>query len=268
MDEFSRADPPSSQGLVTASRPANGVLLLAMNRPDKLNALSKDLLGELATLLREAESDHEVGCVVLTGSGKAFSAGADIEDMVSRGVESYLDRDRLDPWQTIERFTKPLIAAVNGYALGGGCELALLCDFIIASEKARFGQPELSIGVLPGDGGTQRLPRVVGKPRAMKMILTGEMIDARRAREYGLVLELAPPDELMQRVITIAEDIASKPPIAVRLAKQAILQVFERPLAEGLLYEREVVRQAFETEDLAEGMRAFVEKRRPDFKGR
>ena len=219
-------------------------------------------------VLREAEGDPEVGCVVITGSGKAFSAGADIEDMVRRGVESYLDPERLGPWQTIERFAKPLIAAVNGYALGGGCELALLCDFIIASEKARFGQPELNIGVLPGDGGTQRLPRFVGKPRAMKMILTGEMIDARQAKQYGLVLELAPPDELMDTVLAIAEEIASKPPIAVRLAKQAMLQAFERPLREGLRYEREVVRQVFETEDLAEGMRAFVEKRRPDFKGR
>ena len=268
MDDFSRSNSPAGQDLVSVSRPAKGVLLLTMNRPDKLNALSKALLGELAAILREAEGDPKIGCVVITGSGKAFSAGADIEDMVSRGVDSYLDPDRLDPWKTVERFAKPLIAAVNGYALGGGCELALLCDFIIASEKARFGQPELNIGVLPGDGGTQRLPRVVGKPRAMKMVLTGEMIDARRAKEYGLVLEVAPPDELLNRVVAIAEDIASKPPIAVRLAKQAMLQVFERPLGEGLLYEREVVRQAFETEDLAEGMRAFVEKRRPDFKGR
>jgi enoyl-CoA hydratase len=268
MDDFRRHNSPTGQGPVSVSRPAKGVLLLVMNRPDQLNALSKGLLGELAAVLKKAEGDPEIGCVVITGSGKAFSAGADIKDMVKRGVESYLDRDRLDPWQAIERFAKPLIAAVNGYALGGGCELALLCDFIIASEKARFGQPELNIGVLPGDGGTQRLPRLVGKPRAMKMILTGEMIDARQAQEYGLVLELAPPDELVNRAVAIAEDIASKPPIAVRLAKQAILQTFERPLREGLLYEREVVRQAFETEDLAEGMRAFVEKRRPDFKGR
>ncbi len=268
MDEFTGNVGPPREGLVSVRRPAKGVLLLVMNRPDKLNALSKALLGELAALLAEAEGDAEVGCVVITGNGKAFSAGADIEDMVRRGVKSYLDPERLDPWQTIERFEKPLIAAVNGYALGGGCELAMLCDLIIASEKARFGQPELNIGVLPGDGGTQRLPRLVGKGRAMKMILTGEMIDARQAKEYGLVLELAPPDELMNKVIAIAGDIASKPPIAVRLAKRAILQAFERPLGEGLRYEREVVRQAFETEDLAEGLRAFVEKRRPDFKGR
>lgn len=254
--------------LVLVDRPADGVLVATLNRPDKLNALSKALVGELAGILSDAADDDAVRCVILTGTGKAFSAGADIADMVDRGLDSYLDSERLDGWRVVETFAKPLIAAVNGYALGGGFELAMLCDIIIASEAAHFALPEVNIGVLPGDGGTQRLPRIVGKAFATKMICTGAMIDAVEAERRGIAMALAKPEDLMAQAVDLARTIAEKAPISVRLAKQAIRRVFELPLDEGLAYEREMVTQAFATEDRAEGMRAFLEKRPARFVGR
>lgn len=255
-------------GLVLVDRPVSGVLVATLNRPDKLNALSKGLLQEFAGILEEAADDESVRCVILTGAGKAFSAGADIADMVERGLDSYLDPERLGAWQVVEKFTKPLIAAVNGYALGGGFELAMLCDIMIASEAAHFALPEVNIGVLPGDGGTQRLPRIVGKGFAMRMICTGAMIDAFEAERRGVAMEVAKPEALMTKAIELARTIAEKPPISVRRAKQAIRRAFDTPLEEGLAFERDMVTQAFATEDRAEGMRAFLEKRPAKFVGR
>ncbi len=258
----------TGEDLLVVERPTAGVLWLILNRPKKLNALSKQLLARVAGTLLEAETDDTVRCVVLSGAGKAFSAGADITDMTERGLDSYLDVERLAHWRTIENFAKPIIAAVNGYALGGGCELAMLCDIIVASENARFGQAEINIGVLPGDGGTQRLPRLVGKGFAMKMILGGEIIDAQEAARRGLVTDLVSAGELGSAVLDLARHIASKAPLATQLAKKAVLQAFEMPLSEGLEFERDSVTRAFATEDRAEGMRAFIEKRPPQFTGR
>jgi enoyl-CoA hydratase len=254
--------------LVLDSRPRDGVLVLTLNRPEKRNALSRALLSQMASHLEGAGSDDSVRCVVLAGAGKAFSAGADIGDMVERGLDSYLDPERLAPWQAIENFPKPLIAAIHGYALGGGCELAMLCDIIVAASDARFGQPEINIGVLPGDGGTQRLPRLVGKNLAMRMILAGEFIEAPEAERRGLVAETVAPERLMARAVELAGTIAERPAIALQLAKRAVLSAFEMPLSEGLPFEREQVTKAFATEDRAEGMRAFLEKRPPRFTGR
>ena len=226
------------------------------------------LLGELAEALVAAGTESTIRCVVLTGSGKAFAAGADISDMVARGVDSYLDPERLAAWQAIEDFPKPLIAAVNGYALGGGCELAMLTDLIVAAEHAKFGQPEIKIGVIPGDGGTQRLPRMVGHVLALRMILTGELIGADDAARAGLVAEVVPGDQLLSRALDLAETIAKQPPVAARAAKKAVRAARELPLSQGLFFERELVRQTFATEDRAEGMRAFTERRTPMFKGR
>lgn len=270
MVERAGATEPAEIGedLLIVEHPAEGVLWLVLNRPRKLNALNKALLSRVATVLGEAEQDDSVRCVVLTGAGKAFSAGADIADMTERGLESYLDPDRLGSWETIQNFAKPLIACIDGYALGGGCELAMLCDIIVASENARFGQAEINIGVLPGDGGTQRLPRLVGKGFAMKMILGGEIIDASEAAKRGLVTDLVPAAELPQTVLDLARRIAAKATISVQLAKKAVLHAFEMPLREGLVFERDSVTRAFATEDRAEGMRAFLEKRPPRFTGR
>jgi enoyl-CoA hydratase/carnithine racemase len=254
--------------LVLSGAPAEGVLLLTLNRPHKLNALSPALLEELRVLLVSAEADASVRCVVLTGTGKAFCAGADIGDMIERGMEAYLDPQKLAGLAAVESFPKPIIAAVNGYTLGGGLELAMLCDFIIASEAAVFGQPEINIAAFPGDGGTQRLPRFVGKALAMKMILTGESIDAREAERVGLVQGLAAPDELLARATEVARRIAAKAPHALRLAKQAVQKVYEVPLSAGLKFEQEATRQVFATEDRAEGLRAYTEKRAPRYAGR
>ena len=257
-----------SHGLIAVERPRAGVLLVTLNRPRKLNALSKELLGELVDALDAAAADATVGCVVLTGAGKAFAAGADIDDMIRRGVRSYADPDRLRRWSAIERFPKPLVCAVNGYALGGGLELALLCDIIIAASTASFGCPEIKIGSFPGDGGTQRLPRVVGRPFATQMILTGDMVDASLAERKGLVSEVAEPERLLPRALEIAEAIATKSSVAARLAKEAIRAADEVPLEMGLKREHELAVASFATEDRVEGLRAFVEKRRPVFKGR
>lgn len=262
------AAPPGETALAVASHPAQGVLLVTLNRPRKLNALSPALLGQVRALLSSAEQDANIRCVVLTGSGKAFCAGADIDDMMQRGLDAYLDPQKLAGLAAVEFFSKPLIAAVNGYALGGGLELAMLCDFIIASDIAVFGQPEINLAAFPGDGGTQRLPRFIGKPLAMKMILTGETIDAHQAERAGLVQEVTAPDRLLARATELAARIAAKAPCALRLAKQAVQQVYEVPLSAGLKFEQDATRQVFATEDRAEGLRAYAEKRTPRFEGR
>jgi enoyl-CoA hydratase len=246
----------------------NGVMLLTMRRPEKLNALGIPLLETLVDALSRITEDTQIRCVILTGSGKAFSAGADIADFVARGVSAYMDPRRLQAWRMIEEFPKPIIAAVNGYALGGGLELAMLCDLIIASETARFGQAEINIAGIPGDGGTQRLPRLIGRPLATEMILTGRMIDADEARDAGLVLRVVPADNLIPATQELAEEISSKAPLTVRTAKTALKMAFEEPLSKGNEHERELMVDLFATEDQAEGTRAFIEKRPPVFKGR
>ncbi|CAN7742854.1 enoyl-CoA hydratase-related protein [Mesorhizobium amorphae] len=254
--------------LVQAAEPAPGIRLLTLNRPDKLNALSKALLGELSQLLAGYDTDEEVRCVVLTGAGRAFAAGADISDMLERGVASYADPERLACWRAIEGFTKPIIAAVNGYALGGGLELALLCDIIIASQTAQFGTPEIKIGSFPGDGGTQRLPRLVGKSFAMQMVLTGDMVNATLAERKGLVSEVVAADRLLPRALEIAAAIAAKSVAITPYAKKAVLAAFETELQSGLEIEHRLTVEAFGKEDRIEGLRSFAEKRAPAFRGK
>jgi len=257
-----------TSGLVIAERPRPGVAVLTLNRPEKLNALSKELLRQLLDRLVEAEADQSVGCVVLTGAGRAFAAGADISDMLARGVASYADPERLSVWKGIEAFRKPLIAAVNGYAMGGGLELALLCDIVLASDTAKFATPEIRIGSFPGDGGTQRLPRMVGQSFAMQMVLTGMTVDAALAERKGLVSETVAPVALMERALEIAGEIAAMSVAVTPHAKRAVRAASELPLEQGLQLEHRLVVEAFGTEDRAEGLRAFTEKRKPAFKGR
>jgi enoyl-CoA hydratase len=258
----------ATHDLVLAARPAPGVMLLTLNRPDKLNALSKQLLSQLAGHLGDAEADGTIGCVILTGAGRAFAAGADISDMLVRGAASYADPARLENWRSIEAFAKPIIAAVNGYALGGGLELALLCDIIVASDTARFGTPEIKIGSFPGDGGTQRLPRLVGRSFAMQMVLTGEMVSADLAERKGLVSEVVAPERLLPRAVELAGTIATKSVAITPYAKRAVRAADEYGLAEGLLLEHRLTLEAFAKDDRMEGLRAFAEKREPVFKGR
>lgn len=257
----------SAANLVLVER-RDRVLLLTLNRPEKLNALSKDLLRQLSDALLDAERDTHIACAVLTGAGRAFAAGADISDMLERGVASYADPDRLAWWRVIENFRKPIIAAVNGFALGGGLELALLCDIVIAAENASLAAPEIKIGSFPGDGGTQRLPRLVGKSFAMQMILTGETVDAALAERKGLVSEVVPQERLLPRALEIAALIAAHSTAITPHAKRAVLAAFEHPLAAGLNIEHALTIEAFKTEDRTEGLRAFAEKRNPDFKDR
>jgi enoyl-CoA hydratase len=256
-----------SAPILAVSVPADGVKLMRLNRPEKLNALSLELLAALQAALESAERDNNTRCVILTGTGRAFCAGADIGDM-GRGISAYEDPRRLKAQDTVARFSKPLIAAVNGYALGGGLELAMMCDIVIASENARLGLPEINLGAFPGDGGTQRLPRLAGKSDAMRLVLTGESIDAHEARRIGLVSEAVTADELIPSAVNLASTIAAKSPQALRRAKEAVLQAFEMPLTAGLAFERTSTAAVFATEDRTEAVKAFAEKRAPVFKGR
>lgn len=244
------------------------VTLITLHRPQALNALTTELLGELAAELQRCAEDPAVRAVVITGSRKAFAAGADLNEMAERDLVGMLDDPRQQHWQQITRFAKPLIAAVNGYALGGGCELAMHADILIAGNDARFGQPEINLGIMPGAGGTQRLLHAVGKSLAMQMVLTGEAICARRALEAGLVSEITQPEFTVERALQIARHIADKAPLAVRLAKEAVLKAQDLDLASGLRFERHAFTLLAGTADRNEGIRAFQEKRRADFHGR
>ncbi len=248
---------------------SDGVTLIRLNRPRALNALNQALLGELAAALDAGEADEAVRCFVITGSDKAFAAGADITEMAP---QSYADMFRgdffADSSERIARCRKPIIAAVAGYALGGGCELAMLCDIVIAADTAKFGQPEINLGVVPGIGGTQRLPRAVGRARAMDMILTARMMDAAEAERAGLVSRVVPAATLLETAMEVARKIASLSPLAVMMAKELVTAAYETPLSQGVRLERRLFHSLFAFDDQKEGMAAFLEKRAADFKGR
>ncbi len=239
--------------------------LIRLNRPKALNALCDQLMHELGTQLLAFDADPAIGAIVLTGSEKAFAAGADIKEMQNRTYPAAYQDDFISRWETILRVRKPVIAAVAGFALGGGCELAMMCDMILAADTAKFGQPEINLGVIPGAGGTQRLTRAVGKSKAMDMILTARMMDAAEAERNNLVSRIVPAGELVAEALKVAERIAQLSPVAVAMAKQAVNRAFETTLHEGVRYERALFLSLFGTPDQREGMTAFVEKRKPQF---
>jgi enoyl-CoA hydratase/carnithine racemase len=253
--------------LVESSRDGH-VVLLRLNRPEARNALSPELMEELAAELEQLDPDPEVRCVVIAGSEKVFAAGADIKAMAERSFEEALRHPAASFWRRLAVIKTPLIAAVSGYALGGGCELALACDMIVASETAVFGQPEINLGIIPGGGGTQRLARVVGKQRAMELVLTGRRFDANEARDLGLVNRVVGKDEWLSEALELGHAVAAQPPIAARLGKQAVLAAEEAAFSAGLESERRLYELAMATEDRVEGMRAFLEKREPRFEGK
>jgi enoyl-CoA hydratase len=238
-----------------------------MNRPRQLNALSSELLGAVVDALQELDADPEIRALVLGGSERVFAAGADINELAAGTPVSLYEGGRLDRFDAVRRLRTPVVAAVSGHCLGGGCELAMLCDLIVASESARFGQPEINLGVLPGAGGTQRLTRAVGKSVAMDMILTGRTISAREALGFGLVARVVAKERWLEEAKRVAREIAAKGPVAVRLATDAVDAAFETPLTAGVEFERRAFYLARASEDSTEGLNAFLEKRRPDFKG-
>lgn len=242
--------------------------LVTLNRPNALNALNTKVLGDILAALKMLETNRDIGATVLTGSEKAFAAGADIKEMQANSyVDAYLE-DFFVGWEEFARLRKPVIAAVSGYALGGGCELAMMCDFIIAADGAKFGQPEITLGVMPGMGGSQRLTRFIGKSKAMDMVLTGRMMDATEAERAGLVSRVVPSDQLVSEALKAAEKIASFSLPAVMMAKEAVNRAYETTLSEGLRFERRLFHSMFALEDQKEGMAAFVEKRRPHFQNK
>jgi enoyl-CoA hydratase len=239
-----------------------------LNRPEVLNALSVELMDQLIAQLEAWDKDSNIHVMVITGSEKAFAAGADIGDMAEASFLDMYERNNLARWLRVKQIRKPIIAAVSGFCLGGGCELAMHCDMIIASESAQFGQPEINIGVIPGAGGTQRLTRAIGKFRAMELVLTGRFISAQEAYDAGLVTRVVSKEQFFDEAMRLAHEIASRPPIALKLGKEAVLKVDEMHLSEGLEYERKLFYSLFATEDQKEGMKAFLEKRKAVFKGR
>lgn len=251
---------------VTVDEP--NVALLRLNSPETRNALSPAMKDELLLTLRRLDHDPEIRCVVVAGSDEFFAAGADIRALAERSIEAPRDPEAEAFWAGLAELRTPLVAAVCGYALGGGCELALACDVIVADKEARFGLPEVTLGIIPGGGGTQRLTRALGKHRAMEYVLTGRRFDAEMARDWGLVNQVAPKRAWLRTALELAHTIAERPPIATRLGKQAVLAADELPLLAGIAAERQLFDEAMATEDRVEGMQAFIEKREPDFKGR
>ncbi len=247
----------------------DGVRLIRLNRPEALNAFNNQLMNELTAELDAAEADPAIGCIVITGSEKAFAAGADIKEMASKSYAEVYGEDFITRnWERVTRCRKPVIAAVAGFALGGGCEMAMMCDFIIAAENAKFGQPEINLGVSPGAGGTQRLTRFIGKSKAMDMILTARMMDAAEAERCGLVSRVVPVADLIDTAMAAAKKIAALSPNAVKLTKEMVNAAYETPLSQGVMLERRLFHSLFAFDDQKEGMAAFIEKRKPDFKGR
>lgn len=246
----------------------NRVGLITLNRPQALNALNNQLMREVMDALDSFDSDDDIGAVVITGNEKAFAAGADIKEMADKSIIEMMDRDHVAVFGRIRTIQKPVIAAVSGWALGGGCEVALSCDMIVASESAKFGQPEITIGVIPGAGGTQRLTRAVGKTIAMEMILNNRTLTAQEAYQFGLVNRVVPVDTYLSDALKLAEEIASHAPLAVRAAKKMINESYERSLSDGLAEEKQVFYSLFASEDQKEGMKAFIEKRKPEWKGK
>jgi enoyl-CoA hydratase len=257
---------PVTEPLVLAETDGH-VGIIRLNRPKVLNALNPQLMTQLAEQMEAYDADDDIHVILLVGSERAWAAGADIGDMAEQSMIGMYKRDQFATWARIQRVKKPIVAAVSGYALGGGCELMMQCDVIIASETAQIGQPEINIGVMPGAGGTQRLTRAVGKAVAMDVILTGRFLSAAEALEHGLVSRVVPADHFEREALRVAHTMAAKGPIALRLAKEAVNKAFESPLSEGLEYERKLFYMLFDTDDQKEGMRAFVEKRKPQFKG-
>ena len=246
---------------------ADKVGVITLNRPKQLNALSPDLMVELGAALTHFDADAAIGCIIITGSEKAFAAGADIGAMATYSFADVYKNDYITKnWETIRGIRKPVIAAVSGFALGGGCELAMMCDFIIAADNARFGQPEIKLGIIPGAGGTQRLPRSVGKSKAMDLVLTGRMMNADEAERAGLVSRIVPLDKLMEETLAVALMICSYSQIAVMAAKESVNRSFESGLSDGVMFERRIFHALFATQDQKEGMDAFVNKRPADFK--
>ena len=256
-----------SYQLIQVRTEADKVGIITLNRPKQLNALNSELMVEMGTALKLFDADPHIGCIILTGNEKAFAAGADIGAMATYSYadvykSDYITRD----WETLRSIRKPIIAAVSGFALGGGCEVAMMCDIIIAADNARFGQPEIKLGIIPGAGGTQRLPRAIGKAKAMDLALTGRMMDAQEAERAGLVSRVVPLDKLMDEALSAALSICDYSQIAVMSAKESINRAFESSLSDGVMFERRMFHALFATEDQKEGMDAFVNKRKPVFK--
>ena len=254
--------------IIVENQVREGVGLIRLNRPNELNALNQGLMDDLVVAMKMLDADETVRCIVLTGNEKAFAAGADIKEMAGRGAIEMEKVDQFSKWEQIRKVKKPTIAAVSGFALGGGCELTMLCDMIVASETAKFGQPEIKIGVIPGAGGTQRLTRAIGKARAMEIILTGRFISAKEAFEAGLITKITQPELYLDEALNLASEIAAMPPMAVRLGREAVLKAADMNLDDGLIFERKNFYLLFATEDQKEGMTAFVEKRKPVWKGK
>lgn len=255
-------------GLVEVSVDDSHVALLRLNRPEARNALSPQMRGEIAATLERLDADPEARCIVIAGCDEFFAAGADIKAMAERPVDAAPDPKGMEFWTRLAAIGTPTIAAVSGYAFGGGCELALACDMIVADEKTRFGQPEITLGIIPGGGGSQRLARAIGKQRAMEYVLTGRRWDAETAERWGLVNKVAKKGRWLEEAIELARLVAERPPLAVQLAKQAVLAAEQTSLEEGLRTERQLFDRAMATEDRVEGMNAFLEKRQPRFQGR
>lgn len=250
------------------TRVENGVGVVQFNRPKALNALNRQMMAEVIDALEAYDRDNTIGCIIITGNIRAFAAGADIKEMATATPVTMLDNPFIDYWDRLRRMAKPVVAAVSGFALGGGCELAMACDMIIASETARFGQPEINLGVIPGAGGTQRMARAVGKALAMEIVLNGRFLKAQEALHYGLVNRVVPAERYLEEAIKFSAEIASRAPVAIRMGKEAVNAAFEMSLQSGLAHERRLFYMLFATDDQKEGMDAFVNKRKANWQGK